>query len=220
LPASIRDDWVNAEGQARVMARPAIGVHDNRSLKRFAEAALDAAPDATGAPIVITEAGKVVIDAFVEASLIAFSLIILVLIVTLRRLVDVVLVLAPLTLAILYTAATSALLGLQLNFANVIVLPLLLGLGVSGAIHVVMRQRAASGDGEDAGLASTPRAVLFSALTTIASFGSLAVSAHYGMASMGLLLTVAILWSLVCTLIILPALLALFGPGAARGAVS
>jgi len=184
------------------MARPAIGIHDNRSLQRFADVALGAAPNATGTPIIITEAGRVVVGAFIEASVIAFSLITLVLIVVLRRPMDVFLVLVPLALAILFTAASSAFLDLQLNFANVIVL-------------LVMRRRMMAASDGSPGPISTPRAVLFSALTTIASFGSLAISPHPGMASMGLLLTVAILWSLVCTLIILPALFALIKP--ARG---
>jgi predicted RND superfamily exporter protein len=130
--------------------------------------------------------------------------------VVLGRVRDILLVLAPLGLAVLFTAASAVLLGLSLNFANVIVLPLLLGLGVSGAIHVVMRWREEA-DAEKIAITSTPRAVMFSALTTIASFGSLAVSDHPGLASMGLLLTIAILWSLVCTLVILPAVLALTG---------
>jgi hypothetical protein len=212
LPPSVRQDWVSQAGEAKVMARPAIGIHDNRALERFADAALAAAPNATGAPIIITEAGRVVVAAFIEASVIAFTLITLVLIVVLRSAADVLLVLLPLALAILLTGGTSALLGLDLNFANVIVLPLLLGLGVSGAIHVVMRRRAPSTSEASAGPNSTPRAVLFSALTTIASFGSLAVAPHPGMASMGLLLTLAILWSLICTLVILPALFALIEP--------
>ena len=212
LPQSVREDWINDAGEAKVMARPALGIHDNRALQRFADAALGAAPNATGTPIIITEAGRVVVGAFIEASIIALSLITVVLIVVLRRPMDVLLVLMPLALAILFTAGTSVFLGLELNFANVIVLPLLLGLGVSGAIHVVMRRRALQAAEETTGPVSTPRAVLFSALTTIASFGSLAISTHPGMASMGLLLTVAILWSLVCTLVILPALFALIEP--------
>jgi predicted RND superfamily exporter protein len=108
------------------------------------------------------------------------------------------------------------LLGLSLNFANVIALPLLLGLGVSGAIHVVMRWREEKFSSAVAA-SSTPRAVLFSALTTIASFGSLALSQHRGLASMGLLLTIAILWSLVSTLVVLPSVLALLGRRAPEG---
>lgn len=216
LPPSLRAPWANEAGEARVLARPAIGTYDNRSLAKFADAVRKVVPDATGTPIIITEAGRVVVGSFIKASWIALLLISVVLIVVMRRITDVLLVLIPLALAIMFTGTTSVFMGLELNFANVIVLPLLLGLGVSGAIHVVMRQRAQSDPGSaqvNAGLASTSRAVLFSALTTVASFGSLAVSAHQGMASMGLLLTIAILWSLVCTLVILPALLALFGPG-------
>jgi uncharacterized protein len=118
-------------------------------------------------------------------------------------------VLVPVALAGILTAANAVLLGLDLNFANVIVLPLLLGLGVSGAIHVVMRWREESDT--DVVRTSTPRAVMFSELTTIASFGSLAVSSHPGLASMGVLLTIGLTWSLICTLIVLPCMLTLFG---------
>ena len=212
LPLDLRNQWISEEdGQARIMVRPAVGINDNQALTRFAAATLDAAPNATGTPIIITQAGRAVVGAFVEASWIAFALITVLLFLILRRWSDVLLVLAPLVLAILFSGASSALLGLQLNFANVIVLPLLLGLGVSGAIHVVMRRHQLRQTRQSLTTSSTSRAVLFSALTTVASFGSLAMSPHQGMASMGLLLTVAILWSLVCTLVILPALLSLFG---------
>jgi uncharacterized protein len=206
LPPSLAQVWVNPEGQARILVQPARPIVDNQELREFAAAVLDEVPTATGTPIVITEAGAAVITAFGEASLLAVVLITLVLAVVLRSLRDVLAVLSPLALAVLLTGASAVALDLQLNFANVIVLPLLLGLGVSGAIHVVMRRRSQV---SEAALfaSSTPRAVLFSALTTIASFGSLALSPHRGMASMGQLLTIAILWSLVCTLLVLPSLL-------------
>jgi predicted RND superfamily exporter protein len=123
--------------------------------------------------------------------------------VLLRRVVDVALVLAPLLLAGLMTATTGVLLGLPLNYANIITLPLLLGIGVAFDIYFVMRWRT--------GLAgplqsSTARAVLFSALTTTTAFGSLALSAHPGTAEMGRLLTIALFFTLVCTFVVLPAL--------------
>ena len=124
----------------------------------------------------------------------------------LRRFSDVILVLVPLIFAALMTVAASVLLGLAFNFANVIVLPLLLGLGVSSSIHLVMRRREA-GVGVAVLSSSTPRAVLFSSLTTVAAFGSLAVSGHPGMTSMGQLLTVAILFVLLATLVVLPCLM-------------
>jgi len=208
LPQSLRARWVNPAGQARVVAAPAEPLTDNEPLAAFARAVLAVEPRATGTPIIVTEAGDAVIGAFQQASWLALGLITLLLALVLRRLRDILLVLAPLALAVLFTAASAVILGLSLNFANVIVLPLLLGLGVSGAIHVVMRWREEAEPGRMAAT-STPRAVLFSALTTIASFGSLAVSRHLGLASMGLLLTIAILCSLVCTLVVLPSVLAL-----------
>src|SRR5207253_4057221 len=122
----------------------------------------------------------------------------------LRRPWDVVLVLVPLVLAGLLTAATGVLLDLPLNYANIITLPLLLGIGAAFDIYFVMRWRAGmSGPLQS----STARAVLFSALTTTTAFGSLAVSKHPGTAGMGLLLTIGLLYTVVCTLFVLPALL-------------
>ena len=104
--------------------------------------------------------------------------------------------------------ATAVVLGLPFNFANIIALPLLLGLGVSAGIHLVLRWRE-MGAAHHVLASSTPRAVLFSALTTAAAFGSLALSAHRGMNSMGQLLSISIACTLVAMLVVLPALLAL-----------
>ena len=211
LPAEVREQWVNARGEARILVRPAIPIVDNPGLRQFARAVLAVAPNATGTPVVVMQGGEEVVQAFRQASALALTFITVLLALVLRNLRDLVFVLAPLGLAVLFTAASAVLLDLQLNFANVIVLPLLLGLGVSGALHVVMRWRE-EGEGGDLAATSTPRAVLFSALTTVASFGTLAISAHPGLASMGLLLTIAIFWSLVCSLLILPSILALASP--------
>jgi hopanoid biosynthesis associated RND transporter like protein HpnN len=203
LPPELRESWLTEGGQARVLVEPAWQIDNNDDLKAFAQAVLAEVPDATGGPIVVLEGGSAVVTAFAQSSVLALVLITLVLAVVLRSLRDIVLVLAPIALAALLTAASAVLLGLSLNYANVIVLPLLLGLGVSGSIHVVMRQRQHG----DIASTSTPRAVVFSGLTTIASFGSLAMSSHLGLASMGQLLTIAILWSLVCSLVVLPSML-------------
>jgi hypothetical protein len=208
LPPALRAEWVNEHGQARVLVRPAVAIDDNVELRQFAQAVLAVAPAATGTPVVVMQSGEEVVRAFRQASLLSLALITVLLATVLRNLRDLMFVLAPLALAVLFTAASAVLLGLELNFANVIVLPLLLGLGVSGALHVVMRWREEGGL-IDLATTSTPRAVLFSALTTVASFGSLAISAHRGLASMGLLLSIAIFWSLVCSLWILPSMLAL-----------
>ena len=123
---------------------------------------------------------------------------------------------APLVLAAVLTVATTVLLGIPFNFANVIVLPLLFGLGVAGSLHIVLRQGAQAA-GQPVLSTSTPRAVLYSTLTTIASFVSLNLSDHPGTASMGLLLAIALVLTLVCTLLVLPAVMALAGGMASDG---
>jgi uncharacterized protein len=223
LPAQVRARLVAADGRALVEAVPAENLYEREPRRRFVDAVTRVAPAATGAPITITEAGRSVVRAFAEAAFYAVSLIVLLLLVLLRSVRETALVLAPLLLAAALTVAATVLLDMPFNFANVIVLPLLFGLGVAGAIHIVTRGR---GSGDEIGSAeiggrglmatSTPRAVLYSALTTIGSFGALALSSHRGTASMGILLTIAIGLSLLSTLIVLPALLAAF-PGSSAG---
>lgn len=206
LPESLRQRELSPAGKVRVEVAPKEDLRDNRALRRFVSEVQSVAPTATGGPVVELQAGDAVVRAFVVASVIAFVLICLGLIILLRNLTDLLLILAPLLLASVLTTGIARAVGLDFNFANVIVLPLLIGLGVSSGIHLVMRAR------RDTTIellnTTTPRAVLFSALTTIASFASLAISSHWGQASMGLLLLIAISVNLVCYLVVLPALLA------------
>jgi len=162
------------------------------------------APDATGTPVTIQEAGKLISSAFVQAGIIGVAAITALLAIVLRRPREVALVVAPLLLAALLTLAVTVVIGMPLNYANIIALPLLLGIGVAFDIYFVMNWRA--------GLthhlqSSTARAVLFSALTTLSAFGSLALSNDPGTAGMGELLTISLACTLFCTFVILPALL-------------
>jgi hopanoid biosynthesis associated RND transporter like protein HpnN len=205
LPAALRARYLAADGRVRVEVLPAEDLREPAARARFVDAVRGIAPEVTGAPVTLTEAGRAVIQAFGEAAAYALILIVLLLLVLLRSAWDALMVLAPLLLAALLTVGATVALDIPFNFANVIVLPLLFGLGVASGIHMVIRARGAGG----AGLlsTSTPRAVLFSALTTIGSFGALALSSHRGTASMGILLTIAITLTMLCTLIVLPALL-------------
>jgi hypothetical protein len=161
------------------------------------------APRATGAPIIMAESGRIIVGAFVEAGLLSLFAVIVLLAVTLRNVRDVALTLGPLLAACVLTFATCILLGLSLNFANIIVLPLLLGIGVAFHIYFVMAARAG---GHNFLQSSLSRAVLFSALTTATGFGTLWLSKHPGTASMGELLMISLAWTLTI-LVFLPALL-------------
>ena len=217
IPEPLRRRWITDDGRARVLVKPATSLLGNADAqKRFVTAVSAIAPQATGPAVVIQRAGQAVVRAFYQAGLMTLAGITLLVWLVLRRTRDILLVLSPLILAALLTTAVAVVLGIFFNFANIIVLPLLFGLGVASSVHLVMRFRSEDPD-RPLVETSTPRAVLFSALTTIASFGTLGLSPHQGTASMGQLLMIAIFLTLACTIIVLPALIALLGrPGGSR----
>jgi hypothetical protein len=204
LPPELRNGWIAADGRARIEVFPKGDARDNRVLERFVAAVHSVAPDATGTPVTIQEAGRLISRAFVDAGLVGVAAITILLCAVLRRLREVMMVLGPLLLAALLTLAVTVVIGMPLNYANIIALPLLLGIGVAFDIYFVMNWRA----GQIYHLqSSTARAVLFSALTTLSAFGSLGLSNDPGTAEMGILLTISLVCTLFCTFIVLPALL-------------
>ena len=215
VPADLRARFVDGRGRVRLEIFPSEDLRNPDHLRRFVSEIRTLAPRATGSPVIIVEAGKAVVQAFIMAGLISVLFIGVLIIVLLRRVRDVFLVFTPLFLAALLTVAASVVLNLPFNFANVIVLPLLFGLGVASSIHLVLRQRTVN---RVSALlqSSTPRAVFYSALTTIGSFASIALSSHPGTASMGGLLTIAIVLTLLCAGVVLPALMAIMSARAVR----
>jgi hopanoid biosynthesis associated RND transporter like protein HpnN len=213
LPRDIVSDWIASDGRARIQVFPPPGLDTDDGLWRFARAVQAVAPDATGVPISIHAAGDAVVASFLEAGVYSFVAITLILLAALRHVRDVLLTMIPVLLSGLLTFATTAALDLPLNFANIIALPLLFGVGVAFNIYFVMAWRA----GETAPLQSSlMRAVVFSALTTATAFGALWLSSHPGTASMGRLLMISLGWELLVTLLFRPALLAV--PPPAKGA--
>jgi len=195
--------YVAEDGRHKLDILPAERLATAGERRDFVDAVLAAAPDAAGNVVQMVRAADLVAGAMVEATLYALAGVTLVVTLVLRRPRDVAAVLGAVLLAAALTVGAMEVFGLAFNFANVIVLPLLLGVGVDAAIHVVVRHREAAG-AERVDATSTPRAVFASALTTIASFGTLMLSPHAGTASMGLLLTLAVIASLVSVLVVLP----------------
>jgi predicted RND superfamily exporter protein len=204
MPADFRRDWVAPDGRWRVQVFPRGDTRDNAVLRRFARAVERIVPAAVGSAVSVDEWTRLAPRAFATAGLLAVVSISLLLLAVLRRVREVALVLAPLLLAGLFTLGAATLLGFSINFANIITLPMMLGIGVAFDIYFVMRWRS----GEPGFLASpTARAVIFSALTTGTAFGSLAISQSPGMAEMGKFLSLALFFILATTLCILPVLL-------------
>jgi len=206
LPDTLRKSYLAADGRARVQVLTKADLNDNQALRDFVRAVQREAPAATAAPVELYEGSRTVIAACITAALWALVLTLILHIVVLHGVLDALLVAAPLVLAMLLTVATSVLVDVPFNFANIIALPLLIGLNNAYGAYLVVRKHTTS-DVHGLLASSTPRAILFSGMTAIASFGVLGVSKHPGMAGMGILISVSLSYAIVCALIVLPALM-------------
>jgi len=204
LPLDLKSQWVTPSGQARIDVAPAGDSSNNEVLRQFARAVQTVAPTATEGPISILEARRAVVSAFIEAGACALISIGILLWITLRRFGDVLLTLVPLLLACIVTLEICVLIDLPLNFANIIALPLLLGVGVAFKIYYIMAWR----EGQTNLLQSVlTRAVTFSACTTATAFGSLWFSSHPGTSSMGKLLAISLLTTMAAAALFQPVLM-------------
>ncbi|HEY0851524.1 MAG TPA: MMPL family transporter, partial [Bradyrhizobium sp.] len=204
LPHELVSAWKAKDGLIRVEVLPKGDPNDNDNLRRFADAVLAAEPTAIGGPVSILKSGDTIVKAFIHAGIWALVVISLLLWITLRRFTDVLMTLVPLLVAGAVTLEICVLIGLPLNFANIVALPLLLGIGVAFKIYYVVAWR----EGRTNLLqTSLTRAIFFSALTTATAFGSLWLSSHPGTASMGKLLALSLVTTLAAVLLFQPALM-------------
>ena len=204
LPRDLVKSWRTADGRMRIAIMPKGDVSSDKALASFTRAVLAAEPDATGGPVSILMSADTIISAFFQAGGWALLSIAILLWLTLGRIQDVLLTLGPLLLAGVVTLELCVILDMPLNFANIIALPLLLGVGVAFKIYYIMAWRA----GETNLLQSVlTRAVTFSALATATAFGSLWFSSHPGTSSMGRLLALSLLCTLAAAVLFQPLLM-------------
>jgi len=204
LPADLVNSWKTKDGLMRVEAQPRGDPNDNETLRKFANAVLVAEPNAIGGPVSILKSGDTIVKAFIHAGIWALVVISLLLWLALRRITDVLLTLVPLLVAGAVTLEICVLIGLPLNFANIVAMPLLLGIGVAFKIYYVTAWRSGR---TNLLQTSLTRAIFFSALTTATAFGSLWLSSHPGTASMGKLLALSLVTTLAAVLLFQPALM-------------
>ena len=204
LPPSLVLAWLTPDGRARISAAPKGDPNDGAVVSRFADAVIKVDPNAAGPAVRITEGAKTVINAFIEAAIYALISIAILLWLFLRRLSDVAVTLFPLILAAIVTLEICAATGFKLNFANIIALPVLLGVGVAFKIYYVVAWR----QGQTHLLASPlTRAIFYSGLTTAVAFGSLWLSNNPGLSSMGELLALALACTMAAAILFQPLLM-------------
>lgn len=206
LPQDLKSQYISVDGRYRIQVFPKENVLDREALVRFVNAVYGVTKDATDSPVTVYESGMAIISSFRTAVFLALAAIVVFILISMRSVLFTTLILIPLVLALLLTAAASVLLDIPLNFANVIVVPLLLGVGVHNGILFTLRYQTEPPSDGNMLKTSTARAIFFSSLTMITSTGSLAFSAHRGIASIGILLTLCFSFLIVSTLILMPAM--------------
>jgi hopanoid biosynthesis associated RND transporter like protein HpnN len=204
LPQALARSWIAPDGRARAEAVPKGDPNDDEVLRQYVDAVLAVEPNATGPAVSTSQWGQTIVNAFIEAGVWAICAIALLLWIALRRIGDMLLTLIPLVVAAALTLEICALTNFPLNYANIIALPVLLGVGVAFKIYYITAWR----EGQTNFLQSPlTRAVFYSALMTATAFGSLWFSSHPGMSSMGKLLALSLACTLASAALFQPALM-------------
>ena len=219
LSPATRANWVDDSGKFRLEVGPAFSTSSRQNIEQFVSEVRSVVPNAGGRSVIEFGVGSVVVRAFQQATILAGLGIVLILTLYYRGLLVPAIILSSLAITTTLTFAVMELLGLSLNMANVLVVPLILGLGIDSAIHVTHRYMVL-GDSDSFIHSSTPRAVFLSAVTTVATFASLMSSSHQGAASLGQLLAIAIPIMVVVTFTLIPSLLELVPSASGREATN
>ena len=192
IPDSLRSRYVGKNGTIRLEIVPFKNLNDQTNKKRFIESVYEVAPNVSGGAFTTYEAGKTIIQSFKEAMIISICLTTLFLFFALKNYKKVFIVFINLVAALLFSLSFLTLFGLDLNFANIIALPLLFGLGAATSIQTILRTEKFKTLDDYFKNSTTPRAIIFSLLTTLGTFFVLSLSSHIGTASMGKLLIISL----------------------------
>ena len=207
IPAEVYERWVSKDNHYRLQIYPKENLNDNAAMKHFVRELEDYDKNVIGSPVVSIEASDAVITAFKSAFSYAFISIAILLLLLVKVKSDAVIIMVSVIVGAVFTGGLMLFMNIPLNFANIIGLPLLLGIGVDSGIHITDRFRQEQGLQRNIFMTSSSRGVIVSSLTTICSIGNLAFSSHVGTASMGLLLAVGLASMMISTMMILPAFL-------------
>ena len=189
---SLKSRYVGKNGKIRLEIVPFKNLNDQTNKKEFVESVFKIAPNVSGGAFTTFEAGKTIIQSFKEAMIISICLTTLFLFFALRNFKKVFIVFINLVAALLFSLSFLTLSGLNLNFANIIALPLLFGLGAATSIQTILRTEKFKTLDDYFANSTTPRAIIFSLLTTLGTFFVLTLSSHVGTASMGKLLIISL----------------------------
>ncbi|MCP3979425.1 MAG: MMPL family transporter [bacterium] len=211
LPQAMRDRFLTASGKPLGFLYPVESVFSPTELRRFVEASREVSAEVTGFPLVFYKSSQRITGGFYRAVGLGFVLVLIILMIDYRNPRDALLALAPLALGLVWLLGAMRVLGLSFNFANLVAVPLIIGVGIDNGVHVIHRVRLEGRAGMVAVLRHTGRAIFIASLTTMVGFGSLALASHRGMASLGGVLFLGVGACLITSTIVLPNLLVALG---------
>ena len=211
LPAPLHDRFVTRSGRLLGILQPDGQVFDPDFLEAYGDASRRVSAEATGFPLVFRHMARRITSGFYRAVAVGAVLVALILWLDYRDPRSTLLALVPLSIGVLWMLGGMRLLGLSFNFANLVGVPLILGVGIDNGVHVVHRLRLEREAGMQTVLRHTGRAILIASMTTMIGFGSLAFASHRGLASLGVVLLLGVGACLVTSTVVLPNLLVAFG---------
>ena len=207
IPDYYSKRYVSSDKNYRVEIFPSKDVSSKRNLDEFVYDVESVFPNATGMPIIQQKAGLIVIESFITALTISIIFLIIFIYLIFKRFLYVLVSALSLLIAFMFSIFIMILFNINLNFANMIALPLLYSLGISFTIYFIRRFIQYDRKIDNVIKSNTPKAIFFSAATTMGSFSTLAISSHNGTSSMGLLLFICLLMTVLSAAFILPVLL-------------
>ncbi len=209
LPATLTDRFVGVNGRHLLQVYPKGNAWDRDVQGKFVAEVRSVAPKVTGTPVQLWEYTDLLMRSYLIAALYAMAMVLLVVLLQFRSFICVLLALLPVAFGGIWTVAMAVWLDCPFNPANVMTLPLVVGVGVTNAVHVLVRF---SEERSPHILArSTGKAIFVCALTTMVGFGSLMIADHRGISTLGALMTLGTACCLLGALIVMPSVLALLG---------
>jgi len=209
LPDWLRGRFFTNSGQPLGFLYPAVDVFDPDDLQRYIDASKRVSETTIGFPFMFYKMSQRITSGFYRAMAVGAVLVLLILLLDFRKLRPALLAALPLGLGLLWTLALMRLIGLSFNFANLVAVPLIVGVGIDNGVHIIHRLRSESSHSVESVVRHAGRAILIASLTTMVGFGSLALASHRGMASLGTMLFIGVGACLLASLIVLPNLLVL-----------
>ncbi|MCM0082520.1 MMPL family transporter [Geomonas sp. Red32] len=211
IPADLRARFVGKTGKLMLQVAPKNEIFDLKPLKAFLDDVRRIEPHATGEPVMVYESMTIMRDAYRMAFIYAFVAIVGILLIAFRSIKFALIGLVPLVVGILFMVAGMWIFGISFNSANIIVMPLVLGIAVDSGIYIINRFRREDESAATVITSSTGVGVLLNTLTIMASFGALMVAHHQGVFSIGAVMSLGMVACQIAFMITLPAVLELAG---------